>query len=78
MNEYEKLRKRAEVVKKQFPKGTRVMLKEMDDPQAPPYGALGTVMCVDDIGTIHVMWDIGYTLGVTDMDEVVVIGKEVK
>ena len=27
-------------------------------------GALGTVMCVDDIGTIHVSWDCGSSLGV--------------
>lgn len=73
MNEYERLRRRAEIIKKQFPAGTRVMLKEMDDPQAPPYGALGTVMCVDDIGTIHVQWDIGGTLGVTEIDEIVKI-----
>ena len=71
MNEYEKLRRRAEMIKKQFPEGTRVMLKEMNDPQSPPYGALGTVMCVDDNGTIHVQWDIGSTLGVTEMDEIV-------
>lgn len=74
MNEYERLRKRAEITKKQFPAGTRVMLKEMDDPQAPPYGALGTVMCVDDIGTVFVQWDIGSTLGVTEADEIVIIG----
>lgn len=73
MNEYERLRRRAEVIKRQYPEGTRVMLKEMDDPQAPPFGALGTVMCVDDIGTIHVMWDVGSTLGVTEMDEIVIL-----
>jgi len=27
-------------------------------------GATGTVMHVDDIGTIHVAWDCGSTLGV--------------
>ena len=73
MNEYERLRRRAEVIKTQYPAGTRVMLKEMDDPQAPPYGALGTVLCVDDIGTIHITWDIGGTLGVTEADEIVII-----
>ena len=73
MCEWERLRRRAETVKKQYPTGTRVMLKEMDDLQAPPYGSLGTVMCVDDIGTIHVMWDVGSTLGVTEVDEIVII-----
>lgn len=75
MSEHERLLRRAEVIKKQYPAGTRVMLKEMDDPQAPPFGALGTVMCVDDIGTVFVQWDIGSTLGVTEVDEIVIIGR---
>lgn len=45
-------------------KGSRVRLCYMNDPQAPPPGTMGTVMCVDDIGTIHVQWDTGSTLGV--------------
>ena len=36
----------------------------MDDPQAPPIGTKGTVTHVDDIGTIHVAWDNGSSLGV--------------
>lgn len=43
--------------------GTRVKLVEMNDIQAPPIGTLGTVMYVDDIGTIHIKWDNGSTLG---------------
>ena len=54
--------------KSHFVPGTRVKLTRMDDPHAPPIGTLGTVMHVDDIGTIHVKWDNGSTLGVTDMD----------
>ena len=46
-----------------YPAGTRVKLVEMNDIQAPPIGTLGTVMCVDDIGTIHIKWDNGSTLG---------------
>ena len=46
-----------------YPTGTRVKLVEMNDIQAPPIGTLGTVMCVDDIGTIHIKWDNGSTLG---------------
>lgn len=45
-------------------KGTRVRLQYMNDVQAPPVGTMGTVMCVDDLGTIHVQWDTGSTLGV--------------
>ena len=46
-----------------YPAGTRVKLVEMNDIQAPPIGTLGTVMYVDDIGTIHIKWDNGSTLG---------------
>lgn len=48
-----------------FPQGCRVELVRMDDPQAPPIGTQGTVIGVDDIGTIHVSWDNGSGLGVT-------------
>ena len=51
-------------LRKQFPKGCRVELIRMDDPQTPPVGTKGTVTHVDDIGTIHVAWDNGSGLGV--------------
>ena len=47
-----------------FPRGSRVELIRMDDPQAPPIGTLGTVIGIDDLGTIHVNWDNGSGLGV--------------
>lgn len=47
-----------------FPKGTRVELVQMDDPQAPPIGTKGTVIGVDDIGSIMVSWDNGSGLNV--------------
>lgn len=47
-----------------YPKGTRVKLIYMDDPQAPPIGTEGTVVGVDSLGTIHVTWDTGSTLGI--------------
>ena len=47
-----------------FPKGTRVELVQMDDPQAPPIGTKGTVIGVDDIGSIMVSWDTGSSLSV--------------
>lgn len=53
-----------EKLRKDFPKGCRVKLVHMDDDHAPVKGTLGTVICVDDIGTIHVEWDNGSTLGV--------------
>ena len=51
-------------LRKLFPKGCRVELIRMDDPQAPPVGTKGTVTHVDDIGTVHVAWDNGSSLGV--------------
>jgi hypothetical protein len=40
------------------------------DPQPLPTGLEGTITAVDDIGTIHVKWDNGRTLGLTqDGDE---------
>lgn len=51
-------------LKETYPPGTRVELVKMDDPQAPAPGTKGTVTCVDDIGTIHVSWDGGGSLGV--------------
>jgi Domain of unknown function (DUF4314) len=51
-------------------KGDRVRLIATNDPHvtlAP--GVLGTVMLVDDIGTVHVRWDNGTELGlVADED----------
>ena len=48
-----------ERIRKEFPSGTRVELLRMDDPQAPPIGTQGTVLGVDDIGSIMVAWDNG-------------------
>lgn len=36
-----------------YPEGIEIVLKHMDDPQAPPSGTRGTVTHVDDIGQIH-------------------------
>ena len=46
-----------------YPIGTKVELHHMDDPQAPPSGTVGEVIFVDDIGTIHVKWETGSSLG---------------
>ena len=45
--------------------GTRVMLLKMNDPYTKLQpGTKGTVTSVDDMGTIHVSWDSGSSLGV--------------
>ena len=46
-------------LRKQYPRGTRVELLKMKDPQAPPVGTRGTVIGVDSIGSIMVRWDNG-------------------
>ena len=48
-----------QALRERFPKGTRVELVQMDDPQAPPIGTKGTVIGADDIGSILVSWDNG-------------------
>lgn len=53
-----------ESLKKQFPVGSRVELIKMEDVQAPPIGTKGTVLGVDDIGSIMVAWDNGSSLNV--------------
>ena len=53
-----------ERLKKQYPAGCRVELLHMDDVQAPPVGTKGTVIGVDDIGSIMVRWDNGCGLSV--------------
>ena len=51
-------------LRQEYPKGARVELLKMEDPQAPPIGTKGTVLGVDDIGSIMVRWDTGSGLHV--------------
>ena len=51
-------------IRRGFPKGTRVILEHMDDPQAPPAGTMGTVLGVDDTGSLLMRWDSGSGLSV--------------
>lgn len=58
-------------LKEEYPNGTRVELIQMDDIQAPPIGTKGTVIGIDDIGSILVNWDNGSSLNVIyGVDEV--------
>ena len=57
-------REALEMLKKEFPRGTRVALIKMSDPYSTlKSGDKGTVLTVDDIGTLHVNWDSGSSLG---------------
>ena len=63
MNEYERLRRQAIVLRDMYPPGTRVECLYMSDPFAPvPSGTRGTVFHVDDMAQIHVNWDNGSSL----------------
>lgn len=57
-------------LRQRFPTGSRVELVRMNDVQAPPPGTRGTVQFVDDIGTIHVRWDNGSSLGIAYGEDV--------
>lgn len=60
------MKDRVELLRKQYPKGTKIELLEMDDVQAPPVGTVGTVQGVDDLGSLLVRWENGSSLSVID------------
>ena len=62
-------------LRKEYPTGTRVELVKMDDVQAPPIGTKGTVIGIDDIGSIMVSWDNGSSLNVVLGEDVVKVIK---
>lgn len=63
--DYDRLRWQAERAKKMYPPGTRIELISMNDPYSPvPRGTRGSVVVVDDIGTLHMKWDNGQSLGI--------------
>ena len=52
-------RKQIELLRKQYPVGTRIELTFMDDCQAPPSGTIGVCQGVDDGGNILMRWSNG-------------------
>lgn len=57
-------RNQVERIKNMYPIGTRIeLLSTMDDMQGIEKGTKGTVIGIDDIGTIHMKWDNGRGLG---------------
>ena len=53
-------------IRQEYPSGSRVVLLKMNDPYNIKLfpGSQGTVLFVDDMGTIHVTWDCGSSLGI--------------
>ena len=59
-------KKLVEKIRSSFPAGTRIELIRMgEDPEKEHYppGSSGKVTSVDDLGTIHMRWDSGGSLG---------------
>ena len=50
------------VLRERYPRGTKVELLAMDDPQPPPMGTTGEVIGVDDAGQVLVRWETGSSL----------------
>ena len=57
-------RKTVVEIRKEYPVGSRIVLDRMDDAQAPEPGTQGTVMAVDDFGSICPAWDSGGSLNI--------------
>lgn len=54
-----------ESIKRRYKPGTRIVLERMgDDPRPISPGTKGTVVEVDDMGTVHCSFDNGRRLGV--------------
>lgn len=58
-------RRKVEMMKARYPKGTRICLDSMEnDPHPIPPGTKGTVEFVDDCGTVFCKFDNGRSFGV--------------
>ena len=64
-------RETVEHIRKEYPRDTRVELLRMDDIQAPPIGTQGTVLGVDDTGSLLMRWDNGSGLNVVYGEDLV-------
>lgn len=70
MNEYERLRRKSEIMKERYKEGTRIELSSMNDPYVSiQSGTRGTVKFVDDIGTVFVNFDNGSSIGLVSEED---------
>ena len=55
-----------EKLRAKYPKGTKIRLIHMNDPQPVPSGTIGEVVLVDDAGNIHLNWQNGRSLAIIE------------
>lgn len=60
-----------ERIRREYPAGARIELVRMEDVQAPPVGTKGTVLGVDDTGSLLMRWDTGSGLNVVYGEDIV-------
>ena len=66
------LNRSAQIIKERYPIGTRVRLVSTTDPYTQlACGDEGTVRYVDDMGTVHINWDSGSSLGMIPGEDVI-------
>ena len=70
MNDWDRLNRMAEHYKAEYPSGTRIMLLSMgEDMHRVEDNTRGTVLTVDDIGTLHCKFDNGRSLGLIPSED---------
>ena len=61
----------AEHMRTLYPVGSRILLVQMgDDPRPIPPNTMGSVVAVDDMGTVHCIFDNGRRLGLIPGEDV--------
>lgn len=72
-------REEVQRIRERYPVGATVELVRMDDPYSRSLvpGCRGRIVAVDDIGTVHVAWCNGSTLGVViGVDEIKIVPED--
>ncbi len=55
---------RIDMLRKQYPVGTRIQIDHMEDDYAVPCGTKGKIIGVDDAGSLLMKWDNGSSLSI--------------
>ena len=55
-----------EMLRAKYPKGTRIRLIHMNDPQPISTGTIGEVALIDDADNIHMNWQNGRSLAIIE------------